>query len=115
MATKQNPNVMKLYNQLQAQRAQLGAMGGKVPSHGHPSILGRVFDILSRPDYAVMSAINKGYRTEHGLDTGKKQGGFSPAVFGAMGSGFVQGLTGKSKERGADILGSMSQAMPNNP
>lgn len=110
----QAPSVAALNANLQSNIAQARALGANTNTGGG-SILTRVFDVLSRGDYAVMNSIKRGLEVEHGLNGQTAHGGFSPQVLGAMGSGFIRGLTGKDKTYGSTALQTLSEANPGNP
>jgi hypothetical protein len=97
-----NPSVMKLYGQLQKQRAQLAAQGGNVPK-GHPSFFGRILDLISRPNYAVASAYgNVVNKINENKAAGK--GGNVAQLPGLLSGGAWTGLEGKTKTRFSDVL-----------
>jgi hypothetical protein len=91
--------VKRLGIQLAAQRAKLAAQGGAVPHAHHPSILERVLDIASRPNYAMAGMFGHTYDqiAQH------PHMGLGGAV-ASMGSGFLRGLEGHDKYRFADVM-----------
>src|SRR5262245_14070461 len=92
--TVQSAELETLKRSLKAQEINLQRQGGKV-KHGGPSIINRVFDVLSRPNYAVA----EGYRR-----LGKHGFGDLPAAVGDFAKGAVSGAAGKDKTTFSKVL-----------
>ena len=97
-----DPKVQKLSNIYAADAAKSAALGMAPPSH-RPSLIHRVFDLLSRPEYAVSNALLQG-------DKAVSQGKSWLDQFGAMGSGALSGLEGKSKTMYGDVIQQLRDA-----
>lgn len=101
-STRPDPRVAKLFNQLQTQKQKVGMMGGSVPST-HPSLLSRIFDVVSRPNYAMAGTIAHAY-DKLTPEKGKTAGSRAATLFSNMPSGFIRGLEGKDKYHWADVF-----------
>lgn len=104
-----DPRTAQLYFSIALQRAQLEAQGGKAPGK-HPSILSRVFDVVSRPNYAVAGMFNEVVKKIKENQEAHK-GGNILELPGLLTKGAVGGLEGKNKVRFADVFSEMG--MPN--
>lgn len=93
---KADPRVGKLFAQMQGQRAKIAALGATPPTT-HPSIISRIFDILSRPNYAVMNTFQAPAKA---IQSGRRGLG----IWGAAPGGFLAGLEGKAKTHTADVM-----------
>lgn len=105
---KKNYKVQQLEAQLAGTRARLQAQGQSVPSpKGHPSILSRIMDVISRGNYAMANTFDRPavIAQQHG-------GHFGSLAdrLGNMGSGFVRGLEGKDKVRFSNVMQDMVKA-----
>jgi hypothetical protein len=84
--------------------------GGAVPKHGGPSILSRIIDVFSRPNYAVAGATSNILDTGHGAVEGASNilgfltGRPSPQVAAAGTKGIISGLAGTQKTTFEDTL-----------
>lgn len=80
----------------------LAAQGGDVP-HGHPSFMNRIFDVISRPNYAIANT----YKTVIDKINENKaagKGGDIKQLPGLLTGGFWTGLEGKNKTHFSDTL-----------
>lgn len=89
-----------------AQRTKVQAMGGS-PKKGGPSILSRVFDVISRPLYGVSEGIARA--SEH---VGSKNPRKGKNAGGDILAGIVGGLAGKNKTYMGDALLRAAEADP---
>lgn len=84
--------------QMERQRREL-ALRGQEPKKDDGGVLGRVFDVISRPNYAVANIF---------MSTGKNdEGKGSDSIFSSIkeaGKGFAKGLTGEEKNTFSDVI-----------
>jgi hypothetical protein len=98
--------LLRLDAQVRSQRLKAQGFGVEPPKAKSPSILGRVFDVLSRPNYAVSEFLTSGLK-----DRKEGHGGFLglASVDDAFRGGW-KGLQGKKKTSMSDYL--KEQGMP---
>lgn len=98
-STSTNKDVRKLKKTVDTERNRLGHLetgtNQRVPEKHSPSIINRVFDVLSRGNYAM------GEMGVRAVEAGDK---FDAKTLSAMGHGFAAGLSGKKKTTFADVL-----------
>lgn len=91
---------------ISGKQAQVKALGGK--KKGGPSILSRVFDVLSRPLYAVNEPLARA--SEHAGTRNPRKG---KNVLADIAGGFAGGLAGKNKTDFSKTLLRAAEASPN--
>lgn len=91
-----DPTVQKLSNRNDMLTNQLGALGGKTTGK-RPSLIHRVFDILSRPEYALSNFALQGDIAKTGRHSVLNQ--ISSGLSGA-----AQGFEGKAKTMPTDVI-----------
>lgn len=89
------------------QGKKIQAMGGK-PKKGGPSILSRIFDVVSRPMYGVMEPIAR--LSEHAGPENPRKG---KNVLADVVTGLAGGLAGKNKTDFGEVLLRSAEAAPN--
>lgn len=90
-----DPGVQKSQALNNIYQQQIAELGGKTTSK-RPSLIHRVFDILSRPEYATANAVLQGVKANvNGAGIG--------GTLGAIGSGALSGLEGKNKTQYENI------------
>jgi len=110
LSPEASANLAKLMAQINQQRARLAAQGGAVPQAHHPSILNRVLDVISRPNYAMAGMFNNVWQDMINKGGAKNAHLGLGTIAKDMGSGFVKGLEGKSKARFSDMMSNAVQA-----
>lgn len=92
-------SVNELANQVDQERDRNAAYGGKnEKTNKRPGVLSRMLDVISRPNYAVMQGINRAL-----VDADKNDASFWSQIT-SFGKGAKQGITGKKKTTGSDLL-----------
>lgn len=95
-ADKSTQDINKTKQGITRDEAKLGK-----PHKNSPTVLSRIFDVLSRGNYAVANATHEGKQKEKKIGA---QGKLSLAVLKAEGSGFLKGLEGKKKTTFSKVL-----------
>lgn len=93
---KLSPEIQDLYLSVEGINNEIEGLGEK-PDKDRPSVFNKVFDVLSRGNFASAEAFRRGSRSEHA-----GQGQFRQIA--EMGHGFWAGLSGKKKTHFSEVI-----------